>query len=164
MEFSNFMKWKGFLLLSQIKYLSMGSPEVSTSCVSVCFLCATKQLKQNSLFDVFIFVDGWSDGSGQALVDVLLLTQLLQQLQALWRKPVVFSAIFITWLKFDCTVQSVIFNPMTFGPPHIKTFYLSEIRVQDNLPKGKRQGSWNWNYICPLSRCPLDTRAEMRGM
>lgn len=83
----------------------MGSPEVSTSCVSVCFLCATKQLKQNSLFDVFIFVDGGSDGSGQALVDVLLLTQLLQQLQALWRKPVVFSTIFITWLKFDCTVQ-----------------------------------------------------------
>lgn len=100
----------------------MGSPEVSTSCVSVRFLSTTKQLKQNSLFDVFIFVDGRSDGSGEALVDVLLLTQLLQQLQALWREPVVFSTTFITWLKFDCTVQCVISNPMTFEPPHIQTF------------------------------------------
>lgn len=56
---------------------------------------------------------------------------------------------------FITTVQPVISGYATSGPPHIRTFYLSEIRVQDNLPEGRQNGVFEAEIIfAPFVHCP----------
>jgi len=54
-------------------------------------LSAAKKLQQYALLDVVVLVNGWRNGPGQAVINVRLLGQQLQQLNALWREDVILA-------------------------------------------------------------------------
>ena len=66
--------------------------ERSTSSLNKIFLCASEQLQQDALLDVFVFVNGWSNSTGQTLINVGLLRQFMQKRLTFGREPSFFAA------------------------------------------------------------------------